>query len=311
MRASIIVPTYNRAAVLQVCLEAIAALHTDPATFEVIVADNNSTDDTAQVCQAVATAQPMLRLRYVFEGVQGVSHARNRAVAEACGDIVCFLDDDSPPAADWLDALLQPFDDPAVGCAGGPSIPDYQGADVPAWLRGDLQGLLSGYGLPYAVPTPVRRWEELPLSCNMAIRRELFAELGSFRTDLDRRGDQVLAAGDTEMADRIAKAGWLVIYVPGARVHHLVPPQRLTKAHVYRIGRGLAESHIILTSGTGALGVLRWFASDGWYATRMGGRLLPALLRRDPLWFDDYMRFWMVAQRIPLRVRSLLGPRAG
>jgi GT2 family glycosyltransferase len=140
----------------------------------------------------------------------------------------------------------------------------------------------------------------------MAIRKKLFDELGYFRVDLDRSGDQALAAGDTEMADRIHKAGWKVIYVPDAPVNHLVPPGRLTKKHMYRIGRGLAKSHIILTSDRNHLHNLRWFASDTWYATRMCFWFVVACLKRKALWFDDYMRFWVVAQRIPFRVKSIL-----
>jgi GT2 family glycosyltransferase len=197
-----------------------------------------------------------------------------------------------------------------VGSAGGPSILDYQGQEIPAWLRGDLQGLLSGYTLPYAKPTQVVSWEQLPLSCNLAIRRSLFTELGFFRVDLDRSGTQVLAAGDTEMADRINKAGWKVVYIPDAVVRHLVPPERLDKEHIYRIGRGLAASHIILTSDPRPHMIVRWFASDLWYAARMFFRLILAIIRQNPLWFDDYMRFWMVAKRIPLRVKFLLKSRA-
>ena len=184
-----------------------------------------------------------LSIRYIFEGTQGVSYARNRGVKESQGEIICLFD---AIASNFRMAGFssKSFSDPTVGCTGGQSIPDFQGQQIPDWLKGDLQGLLSGYRLPFNEPTPVSRWEHYPLSCNMAIRRKLFDELGYFRTDLDRTGTQTLAAGDTEMADRIHKAGWKVMYVPNAPVNHFVPAGRLTKAHVYRIGRGLAESHI-------------------------------------------------------------------
>jgi GT2 family glycosyltransferase len=306
MQASIIIPTHNRAKILLFCLEALSMLDTVPETFEIIVVDNNSTDNTRDVCLNFAGSNPQLNLRYVFEKRQGVSHARNRGVAEAFSELICFLDDDSPPTQEWLKFLLKPFNDPKVGCVGGPSIPDFQGQQVPFWLQGDLQGLLSGYRLPYTKPTPISRWDQFPLSCNMAIRRSIFSDLGCFRTDLDRSGGQVLAAGDTEMADRIYRAGWKVIYVPYAPVRHLVPPERLTKEHIYRIGRGLAESHIILTSDPRPRLVVRWFASDLWYATRMFFGFVIAIIQRKPLWFDDYMRFWMVAMRLPIRLRVIL-----
>jgi glycosyltransferase involved in cell wall biosynthesis len=306
LRASIIIATYNRADYLSKCLKALAALETDPTTFEIIVIDNNSTDNTEQVVLDFAQLHPTLSMRYVCETNQGASYARNRGIAEARGEVLCFLDDDSPPCSEWLNVLLDGFADEAVGCVGGPSILDYQGQERPPWLRGDLQGLLSGYTLPYTKPTPVSRWDQLPLSCNMAIRQSLFTDLGFLRTDLDRSGGQVLAAADTEIADRINKAGWKVMYVPDAPVRHLVAPERLDKKHIYRIGQGLAASHIILTSDPRLHVIARWFASDLWYTTRTFFRLVIAVIGRKPLWFDDYMRFWMVAMRIPLRAKSLL-----
>jgi len=172
-------------------------------------------------------AYPGLQVRYLCEAEQGCSSARNRGVAEARGEIMCFLDDDSPPASDWLNTLLEPFNDPQVGCAGGPSILDFQGQEIPQWLRGDLQGLLSGFALPYTEPTPVHSWAEYPFSCNMAIRRTIFTEIGLFRTDLGKSGDRLLAGGETELAERIDRAGWKVVYVPKAQVRHFVATQRL------------------------------------------------------------------------------------
>ena len=139
----------------------------------------------------------------------------------------------------------------------------------------------------------------------MAVRRELFSELGLFRTDLDRKGDEVLAAGETELIDRIAKAGWKVVYTPDARVSHSVTADRLEKSYLFKIGRGLAASHVILTSEPTPRKVLRWLASDTWYAMRMFCRLAVAILLRKDLWFDDYMRFWMVAMRLPIRLTEI------
>lgn len=311
MLTSVIIPTHNRAKTLLLCLDALSELNISPEIYEIIIVDNCSTDTTRDTCLNFAKTNPSLQIRYIFEEKQGVSFARNRGVIESRGEIVCFLDDDSPPTTEWLASLLKPFADPNVGCVGGPSILDFQGQQIPPWLRGDLQVYLSAYGLPYTKPTQVSRWEHYPYSCNMAIRRNMFNHLGYFRTDLDRTGNQVLAAGDTEMAERIFKAGWKVIYVPNAPVRHLVPPERLTKDHIYRIGRGLAESHIIITSDPRPHLIARWFASDLWYATRMFFGFVIAVVRRKPLWFDDYIRFWIVAMRIPIRLRVVFRRSAG
>lgn len=304
--ASIIIPTYNRAAYLSECLKAVAALKTDPATFEIIIVDNNSPDNTQDVSSKFAQAHPMLQTKYILETRQGLGYGRNRGVIEAKGNILCFLDDDALPYPEWLSVILSEFRDPTIGCFGGPALLNYQGQERPKWLKGDLQGLLSGYVLPYTKPTLVSKVAEFPFGCNMAFRKEVFNELGFFRTDLDRSGNQVLAAGDTEMIARAHKTGWKVMYLPEAQVSHLVAPERLKKEYIYLIGRGLAQSHVLITEDSRPRVIFRWFVSDSWYTTRMFLSFILSFIRGNPLWFDDYMRFWMVGMRIPLRVKSLI-----
>lgn len=306
MKASIIIATYNRAAYLSKCLEALAALETDPTTFEVIVVDNNSSDNTREVVQSFVQSHPTMSIHYLFEKEQGAALARNSAITEAQGEIFCFLDDDTVPTPTWLRAIAAGFADPAVGCVGGPAILDFQGREPPPWLLGDLQGLLSGYGLPYTEPTVLSKVAEYPFLCNMAVRRSVLDEVGSFRPDLGRSGGSLLAGEETELVDRMYRAGWKVMYLPDAKVWHLVAPERLDKLYIYRVGMGLAATHVYLTSKKQAFYILRWFASDAWYATRMLFEFSVAIVQRRPLWFDDYMRLWMVAQRIPIRFRALL-----
>ena len=140
----------------------------------------------------------------------------------------------------------------------------------------------------------------------MAIRRTIFTEIGLFRTDLGKSGDRLLAGGETELAKRIDRAGWKIVYVPKAQVRHFVTPQRLDISYIYRRGRGIQESHILITADPRSLKIVRWFASDIWYATRMFFWFLVAIVRRKELWFDDYIRFWIVGLRIPLRAKWLM-----
>lgn len=305
---SVIIPTRNRAQYLLRTLEAVARQEGAPP-FEIIVVDNSSTDDTGGQVLSFAQAHPEVRLHCVSEPSLGVSHARNRGLAEAAGEIVAYLDDDSPPEPGWLAALTRVFSDQSVGLAGGPSYPDYQGLEPPLFFQGDLQSLLGVFTLPYARPTPVTTVPEFPFGCNLAIRRSVFDKLKPFRVDLGRSGGRALAGGETELVDRIRRAGWRVMYVPGAAVRHTQPASRLTKAHVYRIAGGLAASHVILTADPRPQIIVRWFLSDGWYATRMLGRLVAALARRNRLWFDDYIRFWIIWQRLVIRVRAVASRR--
>src|SRR5690348_6834853 len=106
MDATIIVCTYNRAASLRDTLQALRRLDSPAGCeWEVIVVDNNSRDDTRAVVEEVAASWP--RLRYEFEGAQGLSHARNRGIGAARGDVILFTDDDVLPESDWLRVTLE------------------------------------------------------------------------------------------------------------------------------------------------------------------------------------------------------------
>ena len=95
-RLSVIVCTFNRASALERCLESLRAQHADPATFEVLVIDNASPDDTRERVERYLNGP--LPCRYVFEPVQGLSHARNRGAREAAAPYVTYLDDDAVSA---------------------------------------------------------------------------------------------------------------------------------------------------------------------------------------------------------------------
>lgn len=302
---SVIIPTLNRAGILRTCLDAIANQTAAPDSLEIIVVDNNSTDHTPAVVRRFGDAHPHLTIRYVLETAPGVSAARNCGVRAATGGTLFFVDDDSVASPEWLETLHGAFGEPDVACAGGPIDLDYHGQERPPYLQGDLQGLLGAFELPYDRPTAVSEWTELPWGSNMAFRREVFSEVGLFRTDLGPRGDRRLSAEETEFIDRVRRCGGKVMYVPGARVTHSVPPERLTRAYLYRVGRSLAASHVILTQRGTVWSTLRWLASDLWFSCRMGVQFLLALLTGKRLWFDDFMRFWMVFMRIPIRLKAI------
>lgn len=306
LQASIIIASYDRANYLAMCLEALAVQTADRTTFEILIIDNCSTDNTSEVIRGFIESFPEMQVRYLFETEQGASRARNRGIRLANGELLCFLDDDTIASPDWLVNIVRGFADPSVGCVGGPAILDFQGRTVPPWLRGDLKGLLSGYGLRYCEPTEITRVAEYPFLCNMAIRKTVLDSVGLLRTDLGPTGNNLVVGEETELTERIRQAGWKVMYLPEARVLHLVSPERLEKPYIYRSSTRLAVTHIYLTWDTRFYMILRWFASDGWYATRRLFWFVLALLQRNPLWFDEYIRFWMVAKRVPLRLEALI-----
>src|SRR5689334_20013129 len=106
---SAIVCTYNRCGLLHESLSRITSQQSDGLRYEVIVVDNNSTDDTRQVIEAFA-GSPNCVLRYVYEPQQGVSYARNAGIATARAPLLAFFDDDVLVSSDWLTKIKQTLD---------------------------------------------------------------------------------------------------------------------------------------------------------------------------------------------------------
>src|SRR5438876_3486068 len=104
---SVVLCTYNRAALLQPAIDALLS-QTGDVSYEIIVVDNNSTDATGSVIREIV-ARAGGRVVYTFEPQQGLSHARNRGLALARASIIAFTDDDVRVAPDWVQQLNRAF----------------------------------------------------------------------------------------------------------------------------------------------------------------------------------------------------------
>lgn len=231
MDATIVVCTYNRAESLRDTLEALRALRfPSDCAWEVLVIDNNSGDHTKSVVEETVRVWP--RLRYVFEGTQGLSHARNRGIAEARGDVILFTDDDVLPEPDWLVTTLAGLDRHNADACGGYIAPIWE-RPPPTWLTERFFGFLA-LRTDSNEDYPIINAAQAPFGANMAFRRQVFHRVGPFDTRRGRKG-QVLAGGeDIEMFERILAAGLNVHFLGHSRVHHKVEAYRLRRAYFLR-----------------------------------------------------------------------------
>ena len=240
---SVIVCTYNRAASLADTLRALQAREIPSGLrWEVVVVDNNSKDGTREV---VATAERQFpQLRYLFQPLQGLSHARNLGITEARGEYLLFTDDDVLPESDWLRATLEGIRAHAADACGGYIAPIFE-VPPPHWLTERFYGFL-------AVRTdrtddyPITEPSQAPFGANMAMHRRVFATVGLFDTSRGRTG-KVLASGeDGELFERLLGAGLKAVFLGGARVRHKVEAFRLTKPYLrkwrYQSSRNIAVS---------------------------------------------------------------------
>jgi glucosyl-dolichyl phosphate glucuronosyltransferase len=216
---------------------------------------------------------------------QGLSGARNTAVAQARGDVVVFLDDDAAARPGWLRALLVPYTDPEVVAVGGVAHPRFPaerpdllpagGADVEA--TGELDWII---GCTYTgQPTSQAEVRNL-MGCNMSVRREVFAQVGGFAEDLGRIGRNPLGCEETELCIRIRqaarRAGWeaRIVFEPAAQVDHRVSPDRVRWGYLRR--RSWSE-------GLSKAAVSRMVGNDDALSTERAyvSRVLPQAVLRE------------------------------
>lgn len=161
----------------------------------------------------------------------GLSGGRNTGVDHATGSVVVFLDDDAVAESQWLGSLLAFYDDQTVLGAGGGVVPLWR-ATRPEWFPKEFNWVLgcSYTGMPETV-AEIRN----PIGANLSIRRDVFLEAGGFESALARVTgvDGVIGTGtadETEFCIRASESnpGGRWIYVPDARVHHVVPATRAT-----------------------------------------------------------------------------------
>ncbi|WP_297529697.1 glycosyltransferase [Thiohalobacter sp.] len=231
IRLSYAVCTYNRAARLPALIAAMRA-QACPLPFEILVIDNNSSDNTPRVLETLA-AQPGPPLRVVRETRQGISHARNRALDEAAErDFLVFIDDDELPRPGLLSAALACLDEEQLDCVGGRVHVDFSGLSRPGWLGDELLGFLAevDYG---DTPFRIEDADHPVWTANIAYRMRLFREHPDLRFDLryNRAGKAVGGGEDIRMFEAMLERGLRLGYCPGMVVDHAVEPWRLRRRY--------------------------------------------------------------------------------
>jgi len=236
---SIILATHNGASTLGLTLEAFRKLEAPEGGYEIIVVDNNSSDNTAEIAEGYRESLP---LTIIAEPTPGKTHALNRGIGVARGDLLLFTDDDVIPVPDWLkayEAAARHYPDCSV-FAG--QVRHFWQKEPPRWLV-----TLGEKGMAYG-GTPVDRQEgDIPpvlvKGANFMLRSQLLPEY-RFGSGIGPDGSRNYAAGaETEFLVRLSAAGYRMIYIPGAVLQHIVRPYQVSLEAVlvryFRIGRGL------------------------------------------------------------------------
>ncbi len=236
--------TYNGAKRITDVLECLSwQLHTHAIQWEVIVVDNNSTDNTAQVVQQYQANWPFPNgLHYTFEKKQGAGYARHRAVMMARSPWIGFLDDDNLPAMNWVhEACRFTQAHPHVGVVGSHIRGVFDGDTPPNFDRIAQFLALIDRGVLPLIYKPERK--VLPPGAGMVIRREAWRQNVPDNPLLSgRTGKSMLTGEDLEAVLHIQRSGWEVWYNPAMQLEHKIPQHRLTRQYLVSLMRGIGLS---------------------------------------------------------------------
>jgi glycosyltransferase involved in cell wall biosynthesis len=200
VRLSVVVPTYNRSAVLRVCLRALAAQTLPADRFEVLVVDDGSSDDTESVVRGFEDELPVRYLRQPTN--RGRAAARNRGIHEATGDVVVFVDSDVFPVPGFLEAHRQIHLRHPRAVGRGPLA-----------LTAHLD---DPFHRPPLLPDPSPAFLD---TANASVRREHLVAAGGFDEEFRQYGWE-----DVELGFRLQRMGLRRVFDRRALAYHYQPP---------------------------------------------------------------------------------------
>lgn len=243
-RLTVAVCTYNRAHLLPGLITALRELKA-PVEWDILVVNNNSTDDTDSVLKALQN-QPGIPLRYVSEPQQGIPFARNRAIEECLErDYMLFMDDDEIPGSKFISAALKTFDSNDADCVGGRvkvQFPESTGR--PKWLTDSLMGFLAE--IDYGADSFRVTDKTTPLwTANIGYRMQLFRDNSFIRFDIryNRAGEGVGGGSDAIMFRSLLNNGFRIFYAPEMIVYHYVEEWRIRRLYFIKLHFNSGRKH--------------------------------------------------------------------
>lgn len=247
MRVTVAVCTWNRAPLLRRTLASLAAQGLPPdVALEIVVVDNGSSDETPEVLREHARGLPLRALR---EPAAGVSHARNRAVAEVRGEWILWLDDDTVALPGWLAGYAAAIRrHPEASFFGGATLP-WTEQPPPAWIAACWDQLADVWAIrtPPDAPAPITR-ARLPVGANFAIRAEA-QRRHAFDPRLGHSRGSLTGGEETAVVRALLAEGDSGWWVPDAQVRHWIPVERMTERHLRGVWYGNGRERALLRRG--------------------------------------------------------------
>jgi glycosyltransferase involved in cell wall biosynthesis len=273
----IVVPTYNRAALLERLLASLfSATQPESLTWRVTVADNRSTDGTRSLVERYRDRFPS-QVAYCYAPEQGRSNALNTGIAATTGDLVGCLDDDEEIQPHWLTVVEREFRDPTLDFIGGPYLPRFE-IPPPPWIDNGYPAVIGKVSGPDQRTPFGPAFAGILMGGNAVLRRSVLLRVGGYRTDLGRSGSGRLMSGeDRALYGALLSTGARGYWIPDLIIDHFVPVERLQRRYHWR----WAFDHAISMARFEGAEHGGFGAVPRWRYGVLVRRTLPALLHPD------------------------------
>jgi glycosyltransferase involved in cell wall biosynthesis len=266
MTLSIIICSYNRSSYISDALTSLYNQSSELDNCEVIIVDNNSTDNTKEVYAIWRQTNTNGQFTFISETKQGASFARNTGAAIAKGQWVCFMDDDAVATPNYVENILKHIQNKpdAVGF-GGRIIPKYIPSE-PKWMSYYVSSLVGNFD--YAPIPCAFENGKYPLESNMIVKKSVYDKIGGFNVNLPGVVGTLRIGGEgKELFYKILALGHIIYYDPAICVHHVVEVKKLTSEYMYRvasgIGRGEKTRTLAISKAAYLIKVLEYFLKLG------------------------------------------------
>lgn len=231
MDISVIMSTWNNSHRLKETLEHFSNnLISEKIRWELILVNNNCTDDTDNMVEMYLNRLP---LRYIREPRQGLSHARNKGLEYASGRLIIFTDDDIEPCPEWLIVYLNAYLEKPTGFYfGGPIESQFETLDFDHDLLTVAPPSVKGFDL--GTITKILGSDKCFLGANWACPIQILKGLNGFDNNrgLNPASGKIKVGEETDLMNRLNEKGWQGLYLPGAKVKHSIPKRKCTLEHI-------------------------------------------------------------------------------
>lgn len=246
MKFSIITCTYNREKYLGQTLKSVCEQTFPAGDYEILVVDNNSTDNTAFICEQYRKNYSDKQFFYFKEVNQGFSFALNRGIKEARGEYIVFVDDDETINTNHLELLYAYLEKyPQAELIASPVVPIYENGE-PEWMSHFTQRLIGGY-FNQGDKVKILDANHYPGTGHTIIKRELYEKYGYYNTELGRKGTSLIGAEDKDMFNRLKNNGISAYYFPAIPIYHHIPESKTTDDFFNRLTYSIGKSERIRT----------------------------------------------------------------